>query len=107
MRSAGTAPAMAKTIFTDSQVIGQLDSGLRWSGQSLTYGFPSSGTWFQYAEKTTFTAFSTAQQNAATLAIGLWDDLMAPDFTAANGSAANIKYANTTPTSAMHAYYRA
>jgi serralysin len=98
---------MAKTIFTDSQVIGQLDSGLRWSGQSLTYGFPTSGTWFPYAEKTTFSALSTAQQTAATLAIGLWDDLMAPDFTlATSGSTANIKYANTTTDIGYaHAYY--
>ena len=88
---------MAKTVFTDQQIIAQLDSGYKWTGQSLTYGFPTSASWFPYAEKNGFTALSTAQQAMATLAIQLWDDLISPDFTlAADGSTANVKYMNTT-----------
>ncbi|MBL8907416.1 MAG: M10 family metallopeptidase C-terminal domain-containing protein [Rhizobiales bacterium] len=98
---------MAKTVFTDEQIIAQLNSGYKWSGQSLTYGFPTSATWFPYSEKTGFSPLSSAQQAAATLAIQLWDDLIAPDFTlAANPTTANIKYMNTTTNIGYaHAYY--
>ena len=42
-------------------------------------------------------ALAAAQQAVATLAIRLWDDLIAPDFTlAADGTTANVKYMNTT-----------
>lgn len=88
---------MAKTVFTDQQVVAQLNSGYKWTGQSLTYGFPISASWFPYAEKTGFSALSTAQQAMATLAIQLWDDLISPDFAlAVDGSTANVKYMNTT-----------
>src|SRR5262245_55669573 len=98
---------MAKTVFTDLQVVNQLNSGYKWTSQSLTYGFPTSASWFPYDEKTGFTALSSAQQAMATLAIQLWDDLIAPDFTlAASGSTANVKYMNTTTSIGYaHAYY--
>jgi len=98
---------MAKTVFTDQQIIAQLNSGYKWSGQALTYGFPTTASWFPYAEKTGFSPLSSAQQAAATLAIQLWDDLIAPDFTlAANPTTASIKYMNTTTNIGYaHAYY--
>ncbi len=98
---------MAKAVWTDSQVINQLDSGSHWSGSSLTYGFPTTASWFPYSEKNTFSALNGSQQTAATMAIKLWDDLMAPDFSlAANGATANIKYSNTTTNIGYaHAYY--
>lgn len=98
---------MAKTVFTDQQIITQLNSGYKWTGQSLTYGFPTSASWFPYAEKNGFTPMSSAQQAAATLAIQLWDDLIAPDFTlAATPTSANVKYMNTTTDIGYaHAYY--
>ena len=98
---------MAKTVFTDQQIITQLDSGYKLSGQALTYGFPTTATWFPYTEKNGFTALSAAQQAAATLAIGLWDDLIAPDFTlSATPQTASIKYMNTTTNVGYaHAYY--
>ncbi|MBR1157367.1 M10 family metallopeptidase [Bradyrhizobium sp. JYMT SZCCT0428] len=88
---------MAKAIWTNSQIIDQLDSGSVWSGLNLTYGFPSSASWFPYAERNGFTPVTSAQQAAATFTIRLWDDLIGPDFAlAANGATANVKYMNTT-----------
>jgi serralysin len=88
---------MAKPIWTNQQIINQLDSGYKWSGQSLTYGFPTTGSWFPYAEKTGASGLTASQKDAFTLAIRLWDDLITPDFSlASNGAAANIKAMNTT-----------
>ncbi len=74
-----------------------MDSGAHWSGNSITYGFPTTASWFPYGEKTGFTPLSPIQQVTATLAIKLWDDLISPTVTrVANGVAADIKYSNTT-----------
>ena len=74
-----------------------MDSGAHWSGSNLTYGFPTTASWFPYGERNGFSALNTNQQAAATLVIKLWDDLIAPDVAlAANGAAANIKFSNTT-----------
>lgn len=98
---------MAKPIYSDSQVIARLDSGDTWSDNSLTYGFPTSASWFPFAEKNGFSQFNSSQKVTATLVIKLWDDLIAPDFTlAANGASANIKYANTSrDIDFAHAYF--
>ena len=88
---------MAKPVWTDAQIIAQMDSGAHWSGNSITYGFPTTASWFPYGEKTGFTPLSPIQQVTATLAIKLWDDLISPTVTrVANGVAADIKYSNTT-----------
>jgi Ca2+-binding RTX toxin-like protein len=98
---------MAKSIWSDSQIIAQLDSGYHWSGNNLTYGFPTNANWFPYAESSGFSALNSAQQATATLAIHLWDDLIAPSFSlAANGATADIKFENTTTNIGYaHAYY--
>lgn len=98
---------MAKPVWTNQQIIGQLDSGYEWSGLSLTYGFPTSADWFPYAEKTGFSALTSTQRTAATLTVKLWDDLIASDFTlAADGAAANVKFMNTTTDIGYaHAYF--
>ena len=98
---------MAKPVWTNAQIIDQLDSGYQWSGSALTYGFPTTASWFPYDEKWGFSPLNSAQQTTATLAIRLWDDLIAPDFSlAANGATANIKYSNTTTDIGYaHAYY--
>jgi len=88
---------MAKTVWTDTQVINQLDSGYHLSGTNLTYGFPTNASWFPYGEATGFSAFTAAQQQMATLAISLWDDLTPVNFTLkADGGTATVKYSNTT-----------
>jgi serralysin len=96
-----------KPVWSDAQVIEQLDSGSHWSGTNLTFGFLTSASGFPYAEKTGFTEFNVAQKATATLAMKLWDDLISPDFTlASNPQTANVKYANTTTDiDYAHAYY--
>ena len=42
---------MAKSVWTDAQIISQMDSGLHWSGSNITYGFPTTANWFPYGEK--------------------------------------------------------
>jgi serralysin len=98
---------MAKPTWTETQIINQLNSGYSWAGNSLTYGFLTSATWFPYAEKNGFSQLSTNQKTAATLAINLWDSLIAPDFSlSSNAQTANVKFANTTTNiSYAHAYY--
>ncbi|MGE0717028.1 MAG: M10 family metallopeptidase C-terminal domain-containing protein [Alphaproteobacteria bacterium] len=87
----------AKPVYTNAQVINQLNSGYLWSGTSWTYGFPTTASWFPYGEKVGFSVLSAAQQSVATTAIKLWDDLIVPDVAFnSNGVAATIKYANTT-----------
>jgi serralysin len=88
---------MAKPVWTDAQIITQMDSGAHWSGSAITYGFPTTASWFPYGEQIGFSPLSVTQQAAATLAIKLWDDLIAPTITlATNSLTANIKYSNTT-----------
>jgi serralysin len=95
-----------KPLYTLDQVIGQLNSGYKWSGQDLTYSFPTTATWFPYAEAAGFSAFTEAQKAAARTVMSLWDDLIAPDFREVAGSNANIKYENTTTNVGYaHAYY--
>ena len=98
---------MAKAPWTDTQITSQLNSGYLWTGSNLTYGFPTDASWFPYAEAGGFSTLTAAQRTAATLAIRLWDDLMAPDFTlASSANTANVRYSNTTTNiSYAHAYY--
>src|SRR5438876_370855 len=100
---------MAKPVFTNAQIIAQLNSGYHWSGSVITYGFPTDATWLpsSYAEKPGFSALNATQQSAAQLALELWDDLIAPTISqAANGSTANIKIANSaTGVSYAQTYY--
>ncbi len=98
---------MAKAVWTDAQIIAQLDTGAHWSGTNLTYGFPTNAAWFPYSERTGFSELKASQQAVASLVIKMWDDLIVPDFRlAANGATANIKYDNTTTNIGYaHAYF--
>jgi hypothetical protein len=42
---------MPKPVWTDAQIIAQMDSGAHRSGNSITYGFPTTANWFPYSEK--------------------------------------------------------
>lgn len=92
-------PVTAVPYLTDEEVIDQLDSGSHWSGSTITYSFPTS-TWTTYnGEMSGFSALGSEAQEAGHLAIGLWDDLMAPDFefkTGVSGNSTDIEMAHTT-----------
>jgi len=92
-------PQLAKAVWTDTQIIDQIDSGDTWSGLNLTFAFPTEVSWYPYNEKNGFSTLGANQRAAATQVIQLWDDLITPNFTLSNNAAtANIRYANTTTT---------
>jgi hypothetical protein len=66
--------------------------------QTITYGFPTSGSFATgYSEANGWSAFTSSQQDAARLALSMWDDLIAPSIVeSANGNTADIKLSNTT-----------
>ena len=84
--------------------------GSKWSGATVTYAFPAiSLGLYGGSERTGFVALNAGQQDAATLALSLWDDLIAPSFVnVAPGSTwttSNIEIgASTTGVSYAHAY---
>ncbi len=103
---------MALAVWTDSQVLAQLNSGAKWSGTTITYSFPSlsSGMYTGSGEGPGFRAFTDGQKPLARLAMQLWDDIIAPDMTE---SAAGTSYTSTnlelafsnTEVSYAHAYF--
>ena len=96
-------------VFTDAQVIGQINSGAKWSGSLFTYGFlQTSPSWDVGYEGNGFSAFTTYQANAARAILTLWDELITPSIVEQTSSQeyANIKLGNTTTyISYAHAYY--
>jgi serralysin len=87
---------MALAKWTDQQVLNQLITGYAWSGSTITYSFPTTTNYMTGStEKTGFTPFTSTQQAKAVLALGLWDDLIAPHMVAASGNT-NIEFGNST-----------
>ncbi|MDA4846239.1 M10 family metallopeptidase [Hoeflea poritis] len=106
--TAGSLDPQSAPTFTDAQVINQIDSGYKWSGSQISYGFLNSGPSWANGEQTGFVAFN-AQQKAATREImELWDELIAVDLveTGSNPASADVNFGNTnTNISYAHAYY--
>lgn len=103
---------MTLAVWSDAQVLGQLNSGTKWSGSTITYAFPTtaSGIYTGGGEGTGFIPLNANQQAAAELALTLWDDLIAPDMVKVAGgtsyTSANIEFgSSTTGVSYAHAYY--
>jgi serralysin len=93
---------MAKAVWSDAQIIAQLDSGAHWSGTNLTYGFPTTSPFADSG----FSPLQASQQAVATQVIHLWDDLIVPDFTlVSNGNTANVKYENSPSAGYGSTYY--
>jgi serralysin len=100
---------VALPFWTNAQIIGQLDSGLHLTGTSWTFAFPSSNAWIPAGEteNSGFAAMNVLQQQVATMAIHLWDDLIKPSFDFNGGDAnstINISNINTASDYA-YAYY--
>jgi serralysin len=99
---------MTLANWTNAQVISQLDSGSHLTGMSWTYAFPTAATINpSLIETPLFQQLNGQQQHAATLAIGLWDDLIRPGIAHAAGDAhATINVSNITSSDAYSfAYY--
>ena len=103
---------MALASWTDAQVVGQLNSGAKWTGSTITYSFPTStaSLYTGSGESGGFRAFTDAQKPMARLALQLWDDLIAPDMMevspGTSWSSANIELAfSNTNVGYAHAYF--
>jgi hypothetical protein len=100
--------SLSKPVFTNEQVIKQLDSSRRWASQTITFSFPTSTTGWasSLVESGGFSPFNTDQKIAALASIRLWDDLISPNFVeTTNAQQANIKYSNTKGNFYARAYY--
>lgn len=97
---------MPVTWTNDHIVDNLLRAGVSWSGSTITYGFPTSAPgWSVGAEGRGFSTATSAQRTVARIAIGLWDDLMAPHLAETSG-AANITLQNSNKnTGYAHAYF--
>ena len=81
---------------TQAQVVQQLDSGLHWFGPTISYSFPTTKTGLSgTTELNTFSALNANQQTKAVLALGLWDDLISPNFVIGTPGSTNIEFGNT------------
>ncbi len=88
---------MSLPIWTTGQILAQLGSGNYWSGNTITYAFPTTSANFtDQATAAGFSAFSAQQQTMGTLAITLWDDLIAPNLVLTTVTTSNIEMANST-----------
>jgi Ca2+-binding RTX toxin-like protein len=87
---------MPLSTWTSPQVINQLNSNFLWSGSTITYAFPTTtaGLTANYGESASFSAFAAQQKAMATIALGIWDDIIAPDMALTTASSSNIEFAN-------------
>jgi serralysin len=99
-------------VWTDSQVVNQLNSGAKWANATITFAFPTSATglYTGNGEANGFRAFTDAQKEGARLALATWDDLIAPDMVevapGANGWMTDIEFGfSTSGVSYAHAYF--
>jgi serralysin len=98
---------MALPIWSISQISSNLSrSNLQWTTPTITYGFPTTApSWSAGAEGNGFSPFNASQIQAARLAVGVFDDVIRPDFATASGKA-QVTFQNTnTDIGYAHAYY--
>jgi serralysin len=88
---------MPLSTWTNTQVIGQMNSLKLWTSATITYAFPTTTTGLtsSFGEANTFSAFNTNQVAMATVAIGLWDDIIAPDMLLTTAATSDIDFANS------------
>jgi serralysin len=93
--------------WTQTQVFNQLNSGERWSGNTITYAFPTfSGGLYAPEEGAGFRAVNGTQQGWLVLAMATWDDLIPQAFAAGQVGSTNIEFGFTsTGIGYAHAYY--
>jgi len=97
---------MTLAVWTQKQVLDQLDSGSRWSAGTITYAFPtSSGGIYGRQEAAGFQGFNATQQKFAEMALQLWDDLISPGLQKVSSAASNIEFGmSSTGVDYAHSY---
>ncbi|MBI5256505.1 MAG: Ig-like domain-containing protein [Burkholderiales bacterium] len=93
--------------WTLTQVLNQLNGGSKWSGDTITYAFPSTANGlFSQGEAAGFRAVNDSQRAWMTLALATWDELMPQTFTPGTPGSTNIEFGYTsTGIGFAHAYY--
>lgn len=98
---------MSAIVWSDEQVVTQLNSGDRWWGDVITYAFPRYSVYMAAydGERVGFVPLNSTQKAAAQLAIGVWSDLIVPKLTYTTSTNADIEYGySTTGVEFAHAY---
>lgn len=90
-----------------AQVIAQLNSGERWTGNVISYSFPTSaGGLFSDGEAPGFRPTNASQQGLLRLALQTWDDLIPQSMQQANPGSTDLEFGFTnTGIGYAHAYY--
>jgi serralysin len=102
---------MALSIWTQQQVLAQLDSGYHWNGSVFTYAFPTASAGIYGSQEASgFQALNATQQSYAALALQTWDDLISPDFqrmaSTTSYTSSNIEFGMTNSgIGYAHAYF--
>ncbi len=98
---------MALSLWTDTQIIGQLDSGYSWNSNTITYAFPTTLSGVYYvSEGSGFQPVGSIFRHIATVALTTWDDLISPDFQLTTSNSSDIEFASSsTGVDWAHAYY--
>ncbi|WP_395699690.1 Ig-like domain-containing protein [Aquabacterium sp.] len=93
--------------WTQAQVLNQLDSGQKWSGNTISYAFPGTASGlFSQGEATGFRAVNATQQQWMTLALATWDDLIPQTMVPGTPGQTDIEFGYTsTNIGYAHAYY--
>lgn len=111
---AGIATYRGKPIFNQQQVIGQIDSGESFSGNTITFTFLDgphtigiyNNPTYGFAEPEGYSPFSAVEKDTARQSMTLWNDLIPQNIVEINGNGADIVLANTTTGPAQAwAYY--
>lgn len=96
---------MALAVWTQSQVLQQLDSGSKWSTGTITYAFPTSAAGiYGNQERATFQGFTAVQQKFAEMALQTWDELIVPNLQKVSSGASNIEFGSTAGSAYAHSY---
>ena len=97
---------MALGVWSQAQVLAQLDSGSHWSGSAITYAFPTTSSGMRGTDELSgFQGLNATQQKFAELALELWDDLIPPDLQKTTSTSSNIEFGtSSTGIEFAHAY---
>ena len=111
LQPGSVAPGNGRSLWTMTEMIDQLDSGLYFPEEVLEYAFPKdSSFWVGFnggGEAAGFSELNALQQEQSRLALSAWDDVMAADMVETDDAVeAEITIANTvTGIGYAHAWY--
>lgn len=89
---------MTKPIWTDGQIINQLNTGYFWSTPVITYAFLTNRSQIEYddGEAAGFSPFNATQRQLTELSLATWNDLIAPQIVLGTPGQSDIEFGNTS-----------